>query len=329
MSGKDFKVIAIGGGPAGIATGIEGISFGLKSDDVLVLEKGEAPAEAIKKFYPDKKMTLANYKGLPTETHGHLPSFPDLTKAETLKYFDDLIQKYHLKMALKSEVYKVVPDPKGGDFRVLVGREEYRAAVVTIGIGILGRPNKPSYKLPNSLRDHLLFDITSQKIEGQNVLIVGGGDTSSEYAQVLVQDGNRVSLVIRAKDLSRMMEANQKALLGLVDQKKATYHLGLEVSAVEDRDGKPFVSFSDPNQLASATFDKVIFAIGGTTPVNFLRTAGVNCENNWPVVSETGLTNIPRLYLTGDLVAGKTGGSIISAYNSVFRSVSEFVSELK
>lgn len=327
MGAEHFKVIAIGGGPAGIALGVECIEAGLKPEDVLILEKGEAPIEAIRKFYPDKKMTLANYKGLPTNTEGHIPCFPDLTKAQTIDYFDGLIARYKLQMRLKSEAYKVSRDTHG--LKVQVGRHEIRGDVVSIGIGILGRPNKPTYKLPNSLRSHLLFDITSQKLENQKVLIVGGGDTSSEYAQVLVQDGNQISFACRAKDLSRMMEANQKALMKLVDEKKVTLYLGLELTEVQDQGGKPQAISSDQTRMPAEIFDKIIFAIGGSTPINFLMTAGVECENNWPKYSETGATNIPNLYLAGDLVAGKLGGSIITAYNSVFRSVKEFYPRIK
>lgn len=324
---EHFKVIAIGGGPTGIATGVECVSFGLKPEDVLILEKGEACADAIRKFYPDKKMTLANYKGLPTVTHGHLSTFPDLTKIQTLNYFEDLIKKFQLQIRYKSEAYKVMSD--GGSLRVQVGHQEVSADVIMIGIGILGRPNKPSYKLPTNLKNHLLFDITSQKLEGQKVLVVGGGDTSSEYCQVLEQDENICTLAVRGVDLSRMMESNQKALMKLVDAKRAFLSLETEVVEIVEDEGKPRVIFKNSEKSPSAIYDKVIFAIGGTTPLNFLKTAGIDCENNWPKYSETGRTNIPRLYLGGDLVAGKLGGSIITAYNSVFKSVEEFYPEIR
>ena len=323
--GKAAKVVVVGAGPAGIAVGVECIEAGISSEDVLILEKGEHCADAIRKFYPDKKMTLANYKGLPTVTHGHLSTFPDLTKPQTLSYFEDIIAKYRLRIRYKSEVYKVSEEE--GVLRSQVGRELLDSAVVCIGIGILGRPNKPAYKIPTTLKNRVLFDITSEKLEGEKILVVGGGDTSSEYCQVLAEDKNQVTLVCRGVDLSRMMETNQKALLKLVDSKKVRLELGVETSAIEDSEGRPKMLFKDEDKMPSEVFDRIVFAIGGTTPINFLRTAGVDCENNWPKYSETGLTNVSGLYLVGDLVAGKLGGSIITAYNSAFRAVSEFKSK--
>src|SRR5665213_57333 len=102
---RHFSVVAIGGGPAGISLAIESIEMGLDFKKVLVLEKGPVPIEAIRKFYPEKKMTIANYKGLPTVTEGHIPVFPDLTKAQTLTYFDDLIKKYNVQMEYLSLIH--------------------------------------------------------------------------------------------------------------------------------------------------------------------------------------------------------------------------------
>jgi len=322
----DYKVIAIGAGPAGIAVGVECIASGISASDVLILEKGEHCVDAIRKFYPDKKMTLANYKGLPTVTHGSLSVFPDLTKPQTLSYFEDLIGKNNLQVRYKADAYKVTSD--SGKLKVFVGQEVLTAQIICIGIGILGRPNKPSYKIPTSLRSKVLFDITSEKIEGKKILIVGGGDTSSEYCQVLSEERNEITMVVRGQDLSRMMESNQKALLKLSDSKKVRLCMGVETLGIEDQEGNPRVLFKDESKMPAETFDRVVFAIGGTTPINFLRTAGVNCEKDWPLYSDTGATNIPNLYLVGDLVAGKTGGSIITAYNSAFRAVSEFKTKI-
>jgi thioredoxin reductase (NADPH) len=318
-----YKVIVVGAGPGGLAAAIECQEMGMSREDILILEKGSEPADAIRKFYPEKKMTLANYKGLPTETLGHLPCFPDLTKAQTMTYFQELIDRYHLNLRLGAEVVKVSSTDSG--FSVLVGRDEIEAEQVVVGIGILGRPNKPAYKLPTSLRNELLFDITSQEVKGKKVLVVGGGDTSSEYCQILEQEGNSVTLVVRGNSLSKMMESNQTALSLLVEQHRVRLFLEMEILEVKDLEGKPSVVFSKPEKMPEEQFDKIIFALGGTTPLNFLRTAGVACEDNWPVVDEFGQTSMPGLYLVGDLVAGKTGGSIITAYNSAFKAAREIV----
>ncbi len=318
----DYKIISVGGGPAGIAVAIEGIEMGLKASEVLVLEKGPQPIEAIRRFYPDKKMTIANYKNLPVETHGHLSSFPDLTKAETLTYFDDLIKKYDLQMRYQAEVYKV--SQKEGIFEVLYGHEKVTGAFVAIGIGILGRPNKPAYKLPSSLKSLIHFDITGEKIQGAKVGVVGGGDTSAEYSEVLVQEKNDVTLMVRSSNLDRMMDRNKEMVQQLVAERKLKLWMEHEIKEVTDQNGKPCAHFMN-SEFHPETFDYLVYAIGGTTPINFLKTIGIDCENNLPKYGNEGQTNISGLYLVGDLVCGKLGGSIITAYNSAYRTVKHMV----
>lgn len=328
MLGKHHIPIAIvGAGPGGLALAVELIEMGMSRDQFMVFEKGEVPIEAIRRFYPDKKMTLANYKGLPTETLGHLSVFPDLTKAQTLEYFDQLIAKYQIPIQYKSEVTKIIYN--GHHFELQLGHHLMKADYVAVGIGILGRPNKPEYKLPNSLKQQILFDITSQRVADMNVLVVGGGDTSCEYSQVLLQEGNRVTLAYRKDKFTRMMEANCRAMDKMIASGSLRVWLSCNIKEIQDEAGRPKVIFDDEARFPSETFDRIVYAIGGTTPLNFLRTAGVECPNEWPKYGEHGETNIPRLYLIGDLVAGKLGGSIITAYNSAFRTAKHICSQLK
>ena len=60
----------------------------------------------------------------------------------------------------------------------------------------------------------------------------------------------------------------------------------------------------------------MVLALGGTTPENFLKTIGIDFDGAVPVLKDGYETSIPGLFLVGDLTAGKTGGSIISAFNS-------------
>ena len=65
----------------------------------------------------------------------------------------------------------------------------------------------------------------------------------------------------------------------------------------------------------------MIFALGGSTPTNFLHTMGIAFDADGPVFNESGETNVEGLYLVGDLVVGKKGGSIITAFNSAVHAM--------
>ena len=78
--------------------------------------------------------------------------------------------------------------------------------------------------------------------------------------------------------------------------------------------------FNEP-EFPTRAFDRVIYALGGTTPTNFLRTLGIAFNDQGPIFDEAGATNVTGLYLIGDLVVAKKGGSIITAFNSAVHAM--------
>ena len=161
---------------------------------------------------------------------------------------------------------------------------------------------------------------TSQKIQNESVLVVGGGDTAAEYVQYLRQQDNRVTLSYRKSDFTRLNQQNRDALLAMEQRGEVEILRSSNIKEIEDEAGRPRISFAEPEHTAR-TLDRVIFALGGTTPTNFLHTLGISFNGDGPVFDESGATNAPGLYLIGDLVVGKKGGSIITAFNSAVRAM--------
>ncbi len=95
---------------------------------------------------------------------------------------------------------------------------------------------------------------------------------------------------------------------------------GAHFQKVQDDAGRPRVVFKEES-YPPQTFDSTVYALGGTTPVNFLRALGVLFENGMPKTDRAGETNVPGLFLIGDLTVGKTGESIITAFNSAARAI--------
>lgn len=61
---------------------------------------------------------------------------------------------------------------------------------------------------------------------------------------------------------------------------------------------------------STATFDRVVYAIGGIAPVDFLHKCGITLdEHKVPITDANHQSNIAGLYIAGDLLY-KNGGSI-------------------
>jgi thioredoxin reductase (NADPH) len=311
-------LVIVGAGPGGIALAAEAHACELASNRIVLLEKGGAHNWAIRQFYPEQKLTTANYKGFQARCEGLL-CINDMTKTETLEYFDRVIANYHIDVQYNTEVSSARRVDE--HFEIETSKGTYESKVLAIAIGILGRPNKPKeYSLPASLKNRLLFDLTSQAVKNEDVLVVGGGDSAAEYVENLFKQNNRVSLSYRQAEFKRLNERNHANLLAMEQRGEVQILRTTNIVKIEDDNGRPRVLFKE-EKIPPKTFDRVIYALGGTTPSNFLRTLGIGFNEHGPIVNDYGETNVPGLFVLGDLVVGPKGGSIITAFNSAVHAM--------
>jgi thioredoxin reductase (NADPH) len=316
-----YDLLIIGAGPGGIALAAEACASGINQSQILLLEKGATHNSAIRQLYPHQKLTTANYKGFDARCEGLL-CVSDMSKSETIAFFDKIIADYKINIQFNAEVFGMqAVNQEEARFRVESSNGTYESRVLAVAIGIFGRPNRPKdYRLLPSLKERLLFDMTSHPIQNEDVLVVGGGDTAAEYVQYLHAQVNRVTLSYRQAEFTRLSKQNHDTLFAMEERKEVEILRGSNIKQVEDETGRPRVVFNEP-EFSTRAFDRVIYALGGTTPTNFLRTLGIAFNDQGPIFDEAGATNVAGLYLIGDLVVGKKGGSIITAFNSAVHAM--------
>ncbi len=308
-----YDLLVIGAGPAGISMAVEACTAGIPHEKILLIEQAPEHSFSIKKYYPANKLVTANYKGIEAVCTGVM-CLPDSTKQETISYLDEAIRSHMFEVRYGEHVFQIAKDPDEQKFTVSSNRSAYEARVVVIAIGILGKPNKPEYRLPVTLKDRLLFDVTSVEIRDARVLVVGGGDSASEYCQYLVQMGNAVALSYRRSEFGRMNVINKESIEALIGRGDVEFLGGTNIRGITDSAGHPRVAFAEKE--GEREFDYVVYALGGTTPKNFLKTIGIRFVGDEPHLLPNHETSVPGLFLIGDLSAGSKGGSIIWAFNS-------------
>jgi len=158
-------------------------------------------------------------------------------------------------------------------------------------------------------------------LDGAKVLVVGGGDSAAEYAEMLSVK-NEVTLSYRQASFSRLNSINERIMAEMIAQKKFRVLMPSNIVKIEDKGGLPSVHFAE-TQYAPEVFDAVLYGLGGMTPVAFLQTAGVQLDlKGEPVTDTAHESSVPKLYIIGDLVGhGHGGGSIISGFNSASQAV--------
>ena len=302
---KVFDLVVIGAGPGGISAAVEAGIAGVDNNKIIILEKSDAHNETVRKFYKHGKRVDVDWNGIKAEFHGHL-SFEQGSKEEYIKQFDDIIAKYNLNVVYNHHVY-AAHKKEDGLFEIESNHElgVIKAKKVVIGIGVMGKPNKPGYKFPPKIRSVLNFNLDKVQ-KGEKVMIVGGGDTAGEYAYGLVDMdlGCEVTLNYRRAEITRMNPINTEIVTRYIDEGKIKSKLGLDVEDVEaTEEGKVKVNFKDGS---SEIYDRVVYALGGTTPTEFLQNCGIEMKDKWTATHnpETFETNVEGMYVVGDVVEG-------------------------
>ncbi len=310
---KLYDLIIIGGGPGGIGAAVEAKLFGIEK--VLLIEKSDNHSDTIRRFYKDRKRVDKDWQGKSVDLIGNI-KFTDGTKESTLDYFDRLLKEHKIDSRFNCEVLEV---KKEGDvFKVWSAceNEPFLGKNVIVAIGRMGKPNKPSYKIPPSLRKVVNFNLDKCS-KGEKILVVGGGDSAVEYAYDL-GSANDVTLNYRRDKITRANPYNLSLIKKAFKENKIKPKLGVDIENIEDKDGKVKVNFKNKE---SEIYDRVIYAIGGTTPVDFLKKCSIELdEKNRPLFDENYETKIKGLYITGD-IAFDSGGSIAMALNQGYKIV--------
>jgi len=318
MSDTIYDIVIIGGGPGGIGTAIEAKVLGL--DKILLLEKSNNHSDTIRKFYKDNKRVDKNWQGQIIEIEGNVP-FADGTKESTLDFFDEMIDNHKIDSHFNCEVDKITKD-KDGIFTIRSSKGEFKAKNVVIAIGRMGKPNKPSYKIPPSIRKRVNFNLDSCG-KGEKILIVGGGDSATEYA-VELGKSNDVTLNYRRDELTRPNPTNKKLIQEAFDNGTVKPKLGVDIDSLESEHGLVKVNFKDGT---SEVYDRVIYAIGGTTPIDFLKSANLELDSKGePIIKDNLESSVDGIYIAGD-IAFKSGGSIAIALNHGYRIVKDIISK--
>jgi thioredoxin reductase (NADPH) len=310
---KIHELAIVGAGPAGISMAVEARYADIPADRMVIFEKGSQHSWAIRQHYADDKLVTENYKGFEVVPEGAL-GIATITKDQTLTYLERAILEHDLKINYDESVLSI----KRQDddlFEIRTNKDNYFANNCAIAIGILERPNKPDYNIPRSLKPRVHFDLPPEIITDRDFLVVGGGDTAFERASYLCRLFKNVTLSYRKSDFTRLSDSNRMELLELESKGQMTILRCSNISKVEYASGRPKVTFAEGSS-GTRIFDHIIYCLGGTTPADFLKAAGIELEGEMPVMRDGYETNVPGLFLIGDLSAGLKGGSVNWAFNS-------------
>ncbi|MGL4367765.1 MAG: NAD(P)-binding domain-containing protein [Brevinemataceae bacterium] len=309
-----YKVAVIGAGPAGIAMAAELVESGISADQILICEKSQHDNASIRQFYPVGKDINSVYKNIQTEIKGVVGFSGIIGLDAYFTMMNNVLEKTKCTILFNTEVQKV---KKQDDHFILdTSKGEFQAEYVVLASGVFAKPRRPEYPIPAKLLPNVSFDISGfqkNNLSNLHVLVVGGGDSASEYAQALVQLGNKVSLSYRQDNFFRMNQLNKDRLHECETNGNLSVMLATNIASIEEHEGKIHVNFVEGNIL---DVDRIVYALGGASPSMFMSNCGIDYDDNNVQLNNFHETGIPKLFMIGDLSQGRKGGSLMLAFNA-------------
>ncbi|OPZ16634.1 MAG: putative oxidoreductase CzcO [candidate division BRC1 bacterium ADurb.BinA364] len=296
--GKTVDVAIVGAGPIGLACAIEARRRGLRC---LVLEKG-CLVNSIYRYPRNMRFfstpDLLELGGAPFVCQGEKP-----TRAEALEYYRRIAISFDLPVRCYEKVLAI--EGEDGAFRLRTDKGAYGARKAILAIGYFDRPRLlgvPGENLPHV--SHYYEE--AHPFCGQDLLIVGGGNSAVDAALECRRRGARVALAIRDADFHRGLkywvrpDIENRIRAGEIE-------CHFETTVREFRPGAATLE-SRERGLFERKADFVLALTGYEPDFGFLQAAGVRIgkdKDRTPRASKkTWETNRPGVHLAGVVVGG-------------------------
>jgi len=299
--------MCVGAGPTGLACAMEAKRAGMRP---LVIDKGclcnsifHYPIHMVFFTTPE----LLEIGGLPMVCGGDKP-----TRVEALKYYRKGAEHYGLELRLYEKVLRV--DGHAGVFTVVTQEgngceQRYFAKNIVVATGYYDLPNEMG--VPGEHQPHVDHYYTEpHAFWHQDVVVVGGKNSSVEAALDLWRNGAKVTMLVRAKELGASLKYWVRP--DIENRIKSGQIAALFNAKIKEivRDGVMLENGNGPQFVPA----KQVFALTGYHPdYEFIEALGVKLdpESRRPHLNMNTLeSNVKGIYLAGVVVAGKHTGEI-------------------
>lgn len=308
-SREPLDLLVVGAGPTGIALGAEAVRRDLR---VLVVDRGALTASVLD--FPTDMIFFTTRDKLEIVDVPFTIADDKPTRRQALRYYRAVVDRYAVPLALHEEVTAVRPaGGRDGGFTVdSIGRRgahRRHARYVVLATGYFDQPRHLG--VPGEDRPWVHHRYREPyPHHGEEVLIVGGGNSAAEAALDLWRNGARVTLVHRGPRLKPTVkywlepDVRNRIEEGAVRACFDTLVLEFEDAAVAVR---------GPQGEHSIPADSVFVLVGYDPDPSLARGAGVRVDPHTLVPEVDATTcesNVPGLFIAGTGLAGRDTGRI-------------------
>ncbi len=296
-----YPVIIIGGGPIGLACGIEAQKAGI---EYLILEKGCLVNSLY--HYPANMTFFSTSERLEIGGIPFVSIAPKPSRPEALEYYRRVTQTFGLKIHLFEEVKEVSPSKTSGRIRYHLKstRAEYTTDHLIIATGfydipfLLNVPGEDLAKVTHYYKDPHFYSF-------QKVVVVGANNSAVDAALETWRKGAEVTMVVRDSQIGeRVKYWVRPDILNRISEGSIRAYFNAEVKEIREKE----VLIETAEGPVTIENDWVLAMTGYQPNLEFLRKMNIRLSDDevmkpW-VDEETFETNVHHIYLAGVICGG-------------------------
>jgi len=298
-------VIVVGAGPSGLAAAVYAASEGL---DVLVIECNAPGGQAA------SSSRIENYLGFPEGITGQQLASSAFTQA----------RKFGAEIMIAKQATRLTCDRKPYSIEI---DDDARVAARSVIIATGAEYRRPSLQNLEKFEGAGVYYgatfVEAQLCGGEDVVVVGGGNSAGQAAVFLAQSARKVHIVVRARGLAEHMS---RYLIRRIEEHPAIeLHARTDMMALEGDDHVERVRWRNSESGLVETHDiRHVFIMTGALPKTgwldgcvtlddkgFIKTGPELSANDlaaaqWPLTRHSYLleTSLPGVFAVGDVRSG-------------------------
>ncbi|WP_286814162.1 MULTISPECIES: YpdA family putative bacillithiol disulfide reductase [unclassified Maribacter] len=293
----EFDIVIVGGGPIGIACGLEAKKNGLS---YLIIEKGPIVNSLF--HYPSNMQFFSSSEKLEIDEIPFISKEAKPKRDEALEYYRRIVTSNKLHINLFEKVENV--QKKGEIFTITSNKNTYTSKQIVVATGFYDLPNL--LNVPGEdLKKVVHYYDNPHYYARQKVAVIGASNSAIDAALECYRKGAEVTLIIRGPEVGQRVKYWVRPdIINRIEEGSIKAYFNTTVKAITN-DSILLNTDTGEEEIEN---DFVLALTGYRPNFSFLEKLGVNISEDDKKLPEynpeTMETNVSGLYLAGVICGG-------------------------
>lgn len=293
-----LDIVIIGGGPIGIACGLEAQKNGLS---YVILEKGPIVNSLFN--YPANMQFFSSSERLEIDEIPFISKEAKPKRDEALEYYRRIVTSNKLNIHLFEKVLDVVKTDV--TFTIKTSKATYLGKHIIVATGFYDIPNLLNVPGEDMEKVSHYYD-NPHYYAGQKIAVIGASNSAIDAALECWRKGAQVSLIIRGPEVGQRVKYWVRPdIINRIEEESIAAYYNSKVKSI----GEDYIQIVNEEGNTSKIPNDFVLALTGYKPnFQFLEKLGIRIsedEKRLPeYYPETMETNVANLYLAGVICGG-------------------------